>query len=95
MLQVAEFAAAWQATDADLRNAAETQAEQVLRCREARDALWDLCDGRQEANESRASQIRYARISLPALNTCPSRSPHYAILEYVTCSSVYAGLLLC
>ena len=75
ILQVAEFATAWQAIDADLRSAAETQAEQVLRCREARDALWDLCDRRQEANESRASQIRQAKKKLASLEHLSIQKP--------------------
>ncbi|KAK9836191.1 hypothetical protein WJX81_008068 [Elliptochloris bilobata] len=56
--QVAQFVSAWEAVDADLRGAAEVRAEQALRSREARDALWELCDSRLKANEERASRVR-------------------------------------
>ena len=59
MLQVAQFTAAWEAVDADLCKALEVQAEQALRCREARDALWGMCDARLRANEDRAILLRW------------------------------------
>ena len=58
--QVSQFAASWQ-VDADLRSLPQTQAELALRSREARNALWDLCDRRMEANEARAGAIRQVK----------------------------------
>ena len=57
-IQVAHFVSAWEAVDADLCKAREVQAEQALRCHEARDALWGICDARLRANEDRAGQVR-------------------------------------
>ena len=57
-IQVAHFVSAWEAVDADLCKAQEVQAEQALRCHEARDALWGICDARLRANEDRAGQLR-------------------------------------
>jgi hypothetical protein len=56
-VQVSDFAASWR-VDADLRGLHQTQAELALRCRDARNTLWDLCDRRMEANEARATAIR-------------------------------------
>ncbi|KAK9824418.1 hypothetical protein WJX72_010134 [[Myrmecia] bisecta] len=55
---VDKFQQAFGNIDADLRGAPETKAELLLRCNELRDALWELCDARLQANEHQAAKIR-------------------------------------
>ena len=57
-MQVSAFQASFNSVDLDFRPEPETKAQLALRCNEAQDALWDVCDERQRQNEQLANTIR-------------------------------------
>lgn len=57
-LQVSKFVDAFNGIDSDLRGLPQTKAELLLRSKECRDALWDVCDRRLKDSTSKLANFR-------------------------------------
>ena len=63
-MQLLSFQKAFNGVDIDLRNSPEARAEQVLRCDELQDSLWEMCDQRMSDNDA---QLHTLMCALPSI----------------------------